>query len=302
MILSRYAAALVDVPGYFTDMFHSKDARQQQQQQLYALLVTCLKCCMSELKEQQQQKEEAWPSTADAQEAAIIVANICAKVLRCLNYGVAIRSIKGSTNDCSSSDDSVSSSGSSNGSSNGSSSCAASRADMAAAAVAAAAAPWVALLARCLFALAAGIDAGDSTEASSTSDTAAAVQNASATFSAASARSAGDVMPAVAMCMEALSGYLGTAGLPAQVLQQLLQQHAAEEEQLQMMQSGAAQQLRSFAQAVMGRIPLSTACNHPGCSNLAQRSELVLVGGKSCVCACCKAARCETCCHLLIYL
>jgi hypothetical protein len=51
------------------------------------------------------------------------------------------------------------------------------------------------------------------------------------------------------------------------------------------------QQLRSFAQAVAGRLPLSSACNSPGCTNLAQRSELVLVGGKSCVCARCKAAR-----------
>jgi hypothetical protein len=53
----------------------------------------------------------------------------------------------------------------------------------------------------------------------------------------------------------------------------------------------AAQQLNSMAQAVASRIPLSTACNNSGCSNLAQRSELVLVGGKSCVCARCKAAR-----------
>jgi hypothetical protein len=55
MLLSRVAAALVDVPGYLTKAFGSRDAhQQQQQQQLYALLVTCLKCCMRELKAQQQ--------------------------------------------------------------------------------------------------------------------------------------------------------------------------------------------------------------------------------------------------------
>jgi hypothetical protein len=41
----------------------------------------------------------------------------------------------------------------------------------------------------------------------------------------------------------------------------------------------------------VGRIPLSTACNNLGCVNLAQRSELLLVGGKSCVCSRCKTAR-----------
>uniref|UniRef100_A0A383VTR2 phytol kinase n=1 Tax=Tetradesmus obliquus TaxID=3088 RepID=A0A383VTR2_TETOB len=57
------------------------------------------------------------------------------------------------------------------------------------------------------------------------------------------------------------------------------------------------QQLLSCAQAVAGRIPLSTACNNPGCVSLALRSELLLVGGKSCVCARCKKARycCKAC-------
>jgi hypothetical protein len=104
--------------------------------------------------------------------------------------------------------------------------------------------------------------------------------------------------------MEALSRCLSTAGLPAEVLQQLLQQHGAAQQQLVSLQGGApagtaaaldgsctAQQLRSFAQAVAGRIPLTIACNNSSCTNLAQRSELVLVGGKSCVCARCKAAR-----------
>jgi hypothetical protein len=95
---------------------------------------------------------------------------------------------------------------------------------------------------------------------------------------------------------------LGAAGLPAEVLQQLQQQAAAAQEQLSSLQAGlaagaaagsscAAEQLRAFAQAVMGRIPLNSACNNPGCVSLAQRSELLLVGGRSCVCARCKAAR-----------
>jgi hypothetical protein len=104
--------------------------------------------------------------------------------------------------------------------------------------------------------------------------------------------------------MEVLSLYWHAAGLPAEVLQQLQQQQqAAAQQQLSSLQAGlaagaapdssiAAQQLRAFAQAVMGRIPLSSACNNPGCVSLAQRSELLLVGGKSCVCARCKAARC----------
>jgi 3-deoxy-D-arabino-heptulosonate 7-phosphate (DAHP) synthase class II len=101
--------------------------------------------------------------------------------------------------------------------------------------------------------------------------------------------------------MEALSRFLPTAGLPAEVLQQLQQQLAAVQQQLTTsLQDGkaagadsdsTAQQLRSFAQAVAGRIPLSTACNNPGCVSLAQRSELLLVGGKSCVCGRCRMAR-----------
>jgi hypothetical protein len=107
--------------------------------------------------------------------------------------------------------------------------------------------------------------------------------------------------------------YLAMAGLSSEVQQQLEQQAAAAYEQVadfheamlpppsaatagttsnrQPDAAAAAQQLNSMAQAVVGRIPLSTACNHPGCSNLAQRSGLVLVGGKSCVCGRCKAAR-----------
>uniref|UniRef100_A0A383WEM8 phytol kinase n=1 Tax=Tetradesmus obliquus TaxID=3088 RepID=A0A383WEM8_TETOB len=64
-----------------------------------------------------------------------------------------------------------------------------------------------------------------------------------------------------------------------------------------MQEAGLPQQLRAFAQAVAGRIPLSSACNNPGCVSLAQRSELLLVGGKRSVCSRCKAARycCKAC-------
>jgi hypothetical protein len=101
-------------------------------------------------------------------------------------------------------------------------------------------------------------------------------------------------------CLKGLLRYLATAGLPAEVLQELQQQQAAAQQQLDSLRGGEAagadingvqRQLRSFAQAMAGRIPLSTACNNPGCMSLAQRSELLLVGGKSCVCGRCKAAR-----------
>ncbi|WIA16312.1 hypothetical protein OEZ85_013011 [Tetradesmus obliquus] len=55
--------------------------------------------------------------------------------------------------------------------------------------------------------------------------------------------------------------------------------------------SNAGPLLSSF-EAVAGRIPLKAACNNPGCVSLAQRSELLLVRGKSCVCSRYKAARC----------
>uniref|UniRef100_A0A383VIY1 MYND-type domain-containing protein n=1 Tax=Tetradesmus obliquus TaxID=3088 RepID=A0A383VIY1_TETOB len=64
-----------------------------------------------------------------------------------------------------------------------------------------------------------------------------------------------------------------------------------------MQEAGLPQQLCAFAQAVAGRIPLSSACNNPGCVSLAQRSELLLVGGKSCMCSRCRVARycCKAC-------
>jgi hypothetical protein len=100
----------------------------------------------------------------------------------------------------------------------------------------------------------------------------------------------------IELCTEHCAEYLQLLELPESVAQQLTQQVVAATEQLKRLPEATettalAQQLRSFAQAVAGRIPLSTACNNPGCSNLQQRSELVLVGGKSCVCARCKAAR-----------
>jgi hypothetical protein len=99
--------------------------------------------------------------------------------------------------------------------------------------------------------------------------------------------------------------YLEMAGLSSDVQQQLEQQVAAASDKVAGLQGAvllaasrawpsnerpyaglAAQQLSSMAQAVAGSIARSTACNTPSsCSNLAQRSELVLVGGKSCVCA-----------------
>jgi regulator of protease activity HflC (stomatin/prohibitin superfamily) len=109
--------------------------------------------------------------------------------------------------------------------------------------------------------------------------------------------------------------HLARAGVSSDVQQQLEQQVAAACEQLANLHvsmsaaettpeaasctssslqpdaAAAAQHLNSMAQAVAGSIALSVACNNPGCSNLAQRSELVLVGGKSCVCARCKVAR-----------
>jgi hypothetical protein len=116
--------------------------------------------------------------------------------------------------------------------------------------------------------------------------------------------------------LEEFQKFLAMAGLSSDVQQQLEQQMAAASEQLTILHvsmsaaettpeaeasgtpsspqpdaAAAAEQLSSMAQAVVGSIALSTACNNPGCSNLAQHSELVLVGGKSCVCARCKAAR-----------
>uniref|UniRef100_A0A383VU42 phytol kinase n=1 Tax=Tetradesmus obliquus TaxID=3088 RepID=A0A383VU42_TETOB len=118
-------------------------------------------------------------------------------------------------------------------------------------------------------------------------------------------------------CVDSLLSGLNVAGLPADVMLLLegqgqaalavlkklrddakpAEEYSISEQLADMLESCLLQQLHSFAQAVVGRIPLSTACNNPGCVSLAQRSELLLVGGKSCVCGRCKAARycCKAC-------
>jgi hypothetical protein len=55
--------------------------------------------------------------------------------------------------------------------------------------------------------------------------------------------------------------------------------------------NGALQAVVSFAGSVCGQLPLRWGCSHPGCTNLAQRSEVLLVAGKSCVCGACRTAR-----------
>jgi hypothetical protein len=76
----------------------------------------------------------------------------------------------------------------------------------------------------------------------------------------------------------------------AQLLEQL---------QVQVTPDGAQamQLLASFAEAVVAQLPLRWACNNPGCVNLQQQSELLLVGGKGCVCSGCRRARycCRSC-------
>jgi hypothetical protein len=52
-----------------------------------------------------------------------------------------------------------------------------------------------------------------------------------------------------------------------------------------------AQQLVDFAAALSGCFPAKLCCNAPGCSSLANRSELEAVSGKSCMCGRCKTAR-----------
>jgi hypothetical protein len=124
------------------------------------------------------------------------------------------------------------------------------------------------------------------------------------------------VLTAMQICVEAVDKigfYLPRAEIAAAPLQQLQQQRAALLpllEQIPMQQpedpqapllllrtaqglqsSGALQQVVRFAGAVAGQVPLRWGCNHPGCINLGQRSELLLVAGKSCVCGACRAAR-----------
>uniref|UniRef100_A0A383VLL3 MYND-type domain-containing protein n=1 Tax=Tetradesmus obliquus TaxID=3088 RepID=A0A383VLL3_TETOB len=99
--------------------------------------------------------------------------------------------------------------------------------------------------------------------------------------------------------------------MPADVLLQLREEQAAAAALLHSLRGDAAaagtdmqaaglpRQLRAFAQAVEARVPLSSACNNPGCVSLAQRSELLLVKGASCRCARCRAARyCSKACQV----
>jgi hypothetical protein len=120
----------------------------------------------------------------------------------------------------------------------------------------------------------------------------------------------GVITSAVLLCETALRAFqeqLPQACVPADALQELLQELAtlmrvADEaftaqdaadgymelpEQLQHLLS----EIGVIAGHVMAQLPLRWACNHPGCVNLGQASELALVGGKSCVCSGCKSAR-----------
>jgi hypothetical protein len=181
--------------------------------------------------------------------------------------------------------------------------------DPAAAAAAAAAVPaispavlsaWLALLARCVTAAVAVIKkqvAAQRVVAERTADA--------------------DVFTsAVLLCETSLWAFqqqLPHAGVPADALQQLLQElatfvpfadevleaHAAAEDDdavphalLQLViNHDLLSQLRVFAGRVVAQLPLRWACNHPCCGNLGGASELALVGGKGCVCSGCRSAR-----------
>jgi hypothetical protein len=124
---------------------------------------------------------------------------------------------------------------------------------------------------------------------------------------------AGDLFKPMLLCtnlLDLLREHSPATGLPEEVLQNLLlqeQQHVALNVELaRFMRSGidgtALQELHnlrqqhmpklaSLAGQVVAQLPLRWACNHPGCVNLGQASELVLVGGKGCVCSGCRSAR-----------
>jgi hypothetical protein len=55
--------------------------------------------------------------------------------------------------------------------------------------------------------------------------------------------------------------------------------------------AGQLQQLRTFAYTIAALLSLPYMCNNLDCCTLAGKSELQLVGGKSCVCKACRAAR-----------
>jgi hypothetical protein len=174
------------------------------------------------------------------------------------------------------------------------------------------AAQWVALLSRCLFVVASTREAAlrQPQEALPPPGGSEKADNAFTQEDFLSLHK--EIIDWCEWCVAALPCYLNAVGLPADVLLQLKEQQAAVLALLGNLSDDAAaaadcstvqqlladmhevsllQKLCKFAQAVAGRIPLSTACNNPGCVSLAQRSELLLVGGKSCVCGRCKAAR-----------
>jgi hypothetical protein len=120
----------------------------------------------------------------------------------------------------------------------------------------------------------------------------------------------------VVLCNRALRAFgqqLPQAGVPAEALQELLQelatlmpvtdealaaQEAATDQAdlpLYLLQVALEHDIQSkldvFADRVIAQLPLRWACNHPSCVNLGQRSELALVGGKGCVCSGCRSAR-----------
>jgi hypothetical protein len=244
--------------------------QQQQQQQLYSLQVTCAKCGLAAASREGQDMERA----AVTAFGSVVAAS--SKVL--MHIMTQSKSRFGSSS-------------SSSGSGRESSTAAPT-------ALQQVAAPWVALLARCLHALTDMMEAG-------------VLPCPLATGSAASEQCQQAwqlqlVLHVVSSCMVALKNHLDLAGLTPGQLQQLQEEHTAAMVQLDKLQdthavagptdsmpqlSAVAQQLRSFAQAVAGRIPLNSACNNPSCMSLGQSSELVLVAGKSCVCGRCKSAR-----------
>jgi hypothetical protein len=158
--------------------------------------------------------------------------------------------------------------------------------------------PWLAVFARCLLALAQALKVAAGTAVESD-------------FSQQDVW--GGLLETVVMCRHAVlavGGQLHHAGIAAGPLQQLQQQQEAllallgqipteqpdnAEALLAVLRSlqvgGALQAVVSFAGGVCGQLPLRWGCNHPGCTNLAQRSEVLLVAGKSCVCGACRAAR-----------
>jgi hypothetical protein len=263
------ARAPTAAAGLLKRLFGSDAEQQQQQQQLYSLQVTCAKCGLAATSREGQDMERA---------AVTAFGSVVAASSKVLMHIMT---------------QSESSFGSSSSSGSGSESSTA-----APTALQQVAAPWVALLARCLHALADMMQAG-----------VLPCQLATGPAADEPCRQAWQlqlVLHVVLSCMVTLTNHLGLAGLTPGQLQQLQEQHAAAMVQLDELWdthavagptgsvpqfSAVAQQLQSFAQAVAGRIPLNSACNNPSCVSLGQSSELVLVGGKSCVCGRCKSAR-----------